>query len=215
MIKMCEQKADILPSIEEIRQKPDHVCPVRWAYDVATTARLASCGQDTMCRDGLAQVRLLCEAVCTNNAQPSDLELLRSCCEVIKLAGGCEMCVRCVELVLESMNLYADEWNDHVGARKRCKSLVCNAFCNVYIDPALCKGCGKCIAAAPAGAIEGGEGLISVVRKDAALKTDEFFTVCPNGAIKKYSGSVKPPMPMAPVPVGSFGAAAGGRRRRG
>lgn len=211
MIKMCDHTAENLPDIEEIVEKPDHICPVQWACGVAKTARLASCGRDTMCRDGLAQVHLLCEAVTLGSAAPSDLDLLRECCEVIDLAGGCEMSVQCVRLVLESMNRYPEEWADHVGGRKRCTALACSAFCNVYIDPALCQGCGKCIAAAPAGAILGGEGMISVVKKDTELKGADFASICPNGAIKKYSGNVKPACPTEPVAVGSFGA---GRRRR-
>lgn len=213
MIKICSHTAEILPTIEEIWEKPEDVCPVQMACDVAKTARLASCGKDTMCRDGLAQVHLLCEAVTLGSASHGDLDLLKDCCEVIELAGGCEMSVRSAQFILESMKLYPEEWADHVGGRKRCKALACDAFCNVYIDPALCKGCGKCIAAAPAGAVAGGEGLISVIKQDDGLKGADFLAVCPNGAIKKYSGNVKPACPVDPIPVGSFGA--GRRRRRG
>lgn len=214
MIKICDHAADILPDIEELQHKPDTVCPVQMACEMARAARMESCGKDVMCRDGLAQVFLLCESVTQGHASPSDLDLLRECCEVIALAGGCEMAVRCAQMILRSLELFAEEWADHVGGRKRCKALSCEAFCHTYIDPALCKGCGSCIAAAPPGAIAGGEGLISVVMQDAPLKHRADFTaICPNGAIKKHSGNVKPACPTEPVPVGSFGA--GRRRRRG
>ena len=86
----------------------------------------------------------------------------------------------------------------------------------LYIDPALCNGCGNCLTAAPVGAVAGGEGMIHVIKKDLLeMKTPAFTGVCPVGAIKK-AGLVKPPVPADPVPVGSFGAgnAGGGRRRR-
>ena len=70
-----------------------------------------------------------------------------------------------------------------------------------------------------AGAVLGGEGMIHVIKNDRELKNDAFIGCCPVGAIKKC-GAIKPPVPPAPVPVGSFGAASGGagggrRRRRG
>ena len=59
--------------------------------------------------------------------------------------------------------------------------------------------------------------MIHIVKKDLLeMKREEFIGICPVGAIKK-AGLVKPPVPTDPVPVGSFGAAAGaggGRRRR-
>ena len=88
----------------------------------------------------------------------------------------------------------------------------------LYIDPALCNGCGHCLTAAPVGAVAGGEGMIHIIKKDLLeMKTPAFTGICPVGAIKK-AGLVKPPVPAEPVPVGSFsagaGAAGGGRRRR-
>ena len=38
MIKTCEKTAEILPSLDEILNKADDVCPVQWAVRVAETA---------------------------------------------------------------------------------------------------------------------------------------------------------------------------------
>lgn len=211
MIKICQQEGNALTGLEKLENKPDQVCPVQQACALAKEARLLSCGKDTMCRDGLAQLYLLCESVSLGSAAPGDLELLKECCEVIVLAGGCEMSAACAGAILESLKRYPEEWAEHVGGRKRCRALACDAFCHVYVDPALCTGCGTCIAKAPEGAIEGGEGQISVIRQEEGLKGEGFLSLCPKGAIKKYSGNVIPPHPSDPVPVGSFG---GGRRRR-
>ena len=83
----------------------------------------------------------------------------------------------------------------------------------MYIDPALCTGCEICAKAAPEGAIAGGEGMIHVIKDDSRLKNDEFFALCPVAAIKK-AGAIKPRVPQEPVPVGSFEANGGRRRRR-
>ena len=98
-------------------------------------------------------------------------------------------------------------------------ALPSKCYYSLYIDPAVCKGNGACLKACPAGAVVGGEGMISVIKDESGLKTEAFIASCPNGAIKKYGGPVKPRTPSDPVPVGSFGAeggaaAGGGRRRR-
>jgi Na+-translocating ferredoxin:NAD+ oxidoreductase RNF subunit RnfB len=169
------------------------------------------------CRDGLWQAELLIESISDGKAEGEvTVETLKDVMEMISTLG-CDFTSGCADLVLQSLSLYADEWELH-AKRHRCTALKCEAYYDVYIDPAACTGCGACLKAAPAGAIAGGEGMIHVVKNDAELKGDAFAAVCPAGAIKKFSGMVKPRVPEEPVAVGSFGAAgagaAGGRRRR-
>ena len=96
-----------------------------------------------------------------------------------------ELSVRTAELIKASLETHYDEWYDHL-TRKRCKAMECPACYTLYIDPALCNGCGKCLGAAPENAVVGGEGMIHVIKKDLlAMKTGEFAAVCPVGAIKK------------------------------
>ena len=80
-----------------------------------------------------------------------------------------------------------------------------------------CNGCGACKNVAPADAVAGSEGMIHVIKDEAAVKNAAFIASCPVGAIKKY-GTVKPACPLEPMAVGTFGAAGGaaggGRRRR-
>ena len=129
---------------------------------------------------------------------------------------GCPNTQKVATLILTSLEQNAEEWDLHVR-RHRCTALKC--YYSLYIDPAVCKGNGACLKACPAGAVVGGEGMISVIKDESGLKTEAFIASCPNGAIKKYGGPVKPRTPTDPVPVGSFGAeggaaAGGGRRRR-
>ena len=94
--------------------------------------------------------------------------------------------------------------------------MECPACYTLYIDPALCNGCGKCVSAAPDGAVAYGEGMIHVIKKDLLeMKSSDFAAVCPVGGHQKGRAG-QAPIPTDPVPVGSFAAAAGGcRRRRG
>lgn len=207
----CEHNVGLIPSADEISALPEGVCPVAWAKKCIDTARAENCGKSVMCRDGMTQLQAILNDVVRGRASGEDIELLRDLASVISGSKGCGLAARAAACLLYSLEHYADEWDAHCR-RKRCSALVC--FYNVYVDPTACKGCGACIKAAPAGAIAGGEGLISVVKDDSALKSDEFLSVCPNGALKKY-GAVKPRSPEEPVAVGSFSAEGGRRRRRG
>lgn len=203
----CEtgrEKAALLPGREELEKG---ACPVDWAKRCVDLARQESCGISVMCRDGMTQVQVILNDITTGMGQNGDLEMLRDICSVIAATPDCTLAAQAADNVLYSMDHYADAWEQHC-LRKRCAALICPAYYSLYIDPALCTGCGACKAAAPAGAVEGGEGLIHIIRADAGLKTDAFLALCPVSAIQK-AGAVLPRLPQEPVPVGSF------RTRRG
>ena len=215
MKRICEITAEGLPAVEEVTQLAEGTCPVCQAARIARQAHKSVCGHGTFCRDGMYQLYLIPEDISNGRGSVEDLDLLKDCCELIITANECELSVRTAELVKASLESHYDEWYDHL-TRKRCKAMECPACYTLYIDPALCNGCGKCVSAAPDGAVAGGEGMIPVIKKALLeMKSSDFAAVCPVGAIKK-AGLVKPPIPTDPVPVGSFGAAAagGGRRRR-
>lgn len=216
MKKICEITAEGLPTVEEIAQGTEGVCPVCQAARIARKAHTAICGHGTFCRDGMYQLYLIPEDISNGRGSVEDLDLLKDICDLIIRANECELSVRTAQCIQASLESHYDEWYDHL-TRKRCKAMECPACYTLYIDPAVCNGCGKCLEAAPDNAIAGGAGMIHVVKKDLLeMKQDAFISACPVGAIKK-AGLVKPPLPTDPVPVGSFGAAAaggGGRRRR-
>ena len=207
----CEHNVQLIPSADEISVLPEGVCPVDWAKKCIDLARAENCGKSVMCRDGMTQLQAILTDLTRGRGTSEDIELLRDLATVISNSRGCALAAKAAKNLLYSLDHYSDEWDAHCR-RKRCSALVC--YYNVYVDPSACKGCGDCIKAAPAGAIAGGEGLISVVKDDSALKNAEFLAVCPNGALKKY-GAVKPRSPEEPVTVGSFSAEGGRRRRRG
>jgi ferredoxin len=208
----CAERAKALPPISEAQNKAEGVCAVDWALQLVTACRAEACGKSVPCRDGLWQLQELLTFLTTGKAEDDTiLETLRDILNMM-IVTGCDYTAGCAKLVLASMDAYADEYEAHV--RRRCPALVCSAYCNLYIDPAACTGCGACKKLAPA-AVDGADGMIHIIKNDAELKTPEFIGCCPAGAIKKYAGLVKPRVPETPIPVGTFGeAAAGGRRSR-
>lgn len=209
--QQCQERADKLP----VPYTPaEGVCPVQWALEMVKGARAEACGKSVMCRDGLWQLQLMLEGIAQGQSNSEDLDVMKETLVAMKEIG-CPNTQKVATLILDAIDAQPDEWTLHV-TRKRCTALKC--YYSLYIDPAVCQGNGACLKAAPAGAVAGGEGMISVIKDESELKNDSFISCCPLGAIKKC-GAIKPPCPVDPVPVGSFGAGAaggagGGRRRR-
>ena len=210
----CSLNVELLPEPQEIVNKRGDICPVDWSLKIADTARMNHCGKSVMCRDGMIQLyTIICDIV-SDKGQPEDLELLKDICIVIRQSDGCDLASKAAELIFESLERYADEWDIHIR-RKRCTALACKRYYTVHVLPEKCTGEGACLQACRYGAILGGTGLISVINNEKCTRCGACLEVCPSGAIRK-AGAVKPKVPEAPVPVGSLpsGDAEGGTRRR-
>ena len=202
----CNFNVDTLPSRDSLQQG---MCPVAWALDCVSVARENNCGKNVMCRDGMTQLKVILTDIIAGHAEDGDLDLIREICKVITTTPGCDIAETAAANVLWCMDTYAAEWQNHL--RKRCSTFAC--FYDVIVDPALCTGCGKCPGICKVGAIQGGQGLISVVKAFRCNHCGECFAACEAKAIVKC-GPVKPNLPAAPVPVGSCEVGGGRRRAR-
>jgi NADH-quinone oxidoreductase subunit F len=212
MKHICEITADDLPEIRQIELFDEDRCPVWEAHLAAEQGYRLSCGKGAYCRDGIWQLSLILSDITHDKSGPDDPALLHEICKNILLANDCQVAVRVAEFVRASAENHPGEWDNHLH-RKRCTAMTCPGFFTVLISPDQCTGCGVCIAACPARAITGGENLIHVVDQDACTRCGECFDACPDSAIIK-AGQVRPRVPEAPVPVGSFAPAPQRRRRR-
>jgi len=200
-----------LPSSDELTVQNKN-CPVDWALRVVSTAADAACGHTTICRDGLNQIKTILTDIASGKGQSDDLMLLEDLCTVIVDDKDCAISVAAAEAVLFSLRSFTDDWEKHC-VRKLCSSLICKGCYSVYIDPAVCNGCGACLSKVKDGVIAGGPGLIHVLKDDAAVKEGNLEDYCPLGAMKK-AGAIKPQVPQTPVPVGTFAPTGGLRRKR-
>lgn len=211
----CKAYLENLPDVTQITDKPEDVCPVDWALQVAYTVVQDNCGMSVVCRDGMKQIYTIIKDVTQSRATSDDLVLLHDICQTIMEYEGCEYSHEAANLILKSLDTCSGEWSKHI-LRKRCTALVCRDYYTVHVDPGKCRGDGRCIAVCPHGAIAGGSGLISVINHEQCTRCGRCYTVCAQAAIIK-AGAVKPKGPDAPVLVGGFNtdeAAAGRSRRR-
>lgn len=212
----CKEGIELIPNASELETLPEGVCPVDWAKRCIDIAYTSNCGKSVMCRDGLTQLHMIVNDIVSGKGLGDDIDLVREICQLMAGTEGCELAQKVAGNVLMTLDKYADAWDQHCR-RKRCAALVCKAYYAVYCAPDKCQGCTKCMEVCPVGAIAGGPGLICVVDENKCVRCGKCFEVCPHEARAKYgAGAVKPKMPDAPVPVGSFAAAgpAGRRSRR-
>ena len=206
----CNSVLDEIIKYEELN-KLEEMCAVHWAAGYAAAAVHASCGESTICRDGLVQIREILSDIENGKGRPEDPRLLEDLCQVIIADGDCPLSVKTADNILSTLHSFPEVFEEHC-VRKICKMMICSGCYSLYIDPAVCDGCGRCLDYAASGAVSGGPGMIHVINDDAKLKNTDFPDSCPCGAIKKAS-TVKPALPSSPVPVGSF-VTSGLRRKR-
>lgn len=210
----CDTESTLLPEWEA---ESAEGCVVDYCKTLMDIARKESCGKCVLCREGSWQVYEIIRGITEGHAQSGDMELIAELLEQIRANAGCELSQEAAWRSLELMKTTAEEWDQHIR-RKRCTSLICKSSYTLYVDPALCDGCGACTSSCLAGAIDGSEGLIHVIRTEKCTQTLACLSACPKGAIKK-AGPVKPKLPGEPVPAGSWQDSSGdgeesSRRRR-
>ncbi len=219
---ICETKSTMLSQWDDADFQNGTACVVEFSRQLMDQARKESCGKDVLCREGTWKVSEIIADITNGKTEGEELELLRELFTLISENGGCEMSSAAAARCLALMNQYQEEWELHIR-RKRCTNLICKPSYILYIDPELCDGCGKCIEACPIEAIAGGDGMIHVLDTETCDKCGKCIQVCPKSAVKKIAaGGLKPKLPAAPIPAGSFAGAGGGdegggmrRRRRG
>lgn len=217
MERICDVTDEALKELVDMASRAgedETVCPVDVACKIAEKTLANTCGKGVMCRDGFRQVFLITKDFADGKGKgEEDIDMLKEILGVIEETADCDLSYTAASTILELMTKYSEEFDAHVK-RKSCKKLVCAGCHTVHIDAAKCQGAGECIKVCEFGAIKGGAGMFSVIDQNKCTSCNKCINVCPNGAIKG-AGAVKPQGPTAPAPVGSWGAAAGGRRRRG
>ncbi len=149
-----------------------------------------SCGKCVPCREGITQMLHILKMICAGEGQPGDLELLEEIAAMTKACSLCALGQSAPNPVLSSLKYFHAEYEAHVND-KCCPAHVCKELITYHIDPAKCKGCGKCLRNCAVGAISGTKKEPHVIDLDKCTKCDTCFMVCPPkfSAVTKLSGN--------------------------
>jgi NADP-reducing hydrogenase subunit HndC len=157
-----------------------------------------SCGKCAPCREGLRQLLIILNRICSGEGEEEDIELLQEIAETMQDASLCALGTTAANPVLSTIKYFRDEYEAHIR-EKRCPAGVCRELISYYILPEKCQACLICARNCPVEAISGGKGIVHVIDQAKCTKCGTCFEVCPTqfSAVVKLSGE--------PVPVSATG----------
>lgn len=188
-------------------------CMVQETLNGLRAAYPDSCGKCVFCREGGYQQYLIWKDIAAGKGLPADLKNIQAMAKVMHAHAACGYGQSIGGMVESVMTHFCNEVAAHIE-QKKCPELVCPTMIKVYIAPDKCTGCGKCAEACPSHAIDGGDGLIHVVRQNDCTGC-LACSVCPEGAVARISAKgLLPSLPENPISVGTFMPKKKGLQRR-
>lgn len=165
-----------------------------------------SCGKCVPCREGLRQMLIILNNICSGKGKEGDIEFLQELAEVMQDASLCALGTTAANPVLSTIKYFRDEYEAHIR-EKRCPAGVCRELITYYILPEKCEACLICFRNCPTGAIIGKKDTVHVIDQAKCTKCGTCLEVCPTrfGAVVKLSGQ--------PVPVSALSGTKVTRRR--
>ena len=162
----------------------DDTCMVELARFFMNFIKNESCGKCTACRDGVPRILKILEDITNGKGKMEDLDTLEELSEMVRTCSLCGLGKTATNPVVSTLKYFRDEYVAHI-AEGKCPAGQCKGMKRFEIDPALCRGCGKCRMNCPAGAITGTVRNPHVIDKDKCLKCGLCAANCPFKAIKE------------------------------
>lgn len=157
-----------------INATPTGMCPIAFQVTLTEASAAQTCGKCIPCRDGLPQLnRMLCK-IRDGEADASLLDDVRNLATMIRDTSDCAIGWEAATAVLESLDVFADEYENHL-VEHSCKpeiemNLPCEAMCPAHVNiPAYIALVGEGDYA----------GAIKMIRKDNPFPTSCAF-ICEN-----------------------------------
>ena len=142
-----------------------------------------SCGKCVPCREGTRRMLEILERIVANEGTLEDLDLLQELSTTITETALCGLGQSACKPVQSTLKYFRNEYLAHV-VDKHCPH--CNGRKKeLQIDPALCKGCGKCKRQCPMEAIDGQIRMPHTIDTTKCIKCGACWGTCPFGAIRE------------------------------
>ena len=132
----------------------DDTCMVELARFFMNFIKNESCGKCTACRDGVPRILAILERITNGEGKEEDLDMLEELSSMVRTCSLCGLGKTATNPVVSTLKYFRDEYLAHIVDGK-CPAHQCKGMKRYTIDPAICKGCGRCKNNCPAGAITG------------------------------------------------------------
>ena len=132
----------------------DHTCMVEVARFFMSFTQRESCGKCVPCREGTKRMLEILEKIVAGQGELEDLDKLEELASMVKTMALCGLGKSAPLPVISTLSTFRDEYVEHI-VDKKCRAKACTALRRYVINPAYCKGCGKCARNCPVGAISG------------------------------------------------------------
>ena len=124
--------------VKRVKGNPPGVCPIAVQLSFLQSARSQTCGKCVPCRDGLEQVENMMRAIVEGKATQKTLDDMVELCHMIEDTADCAIGYEAARIVLESVELFKDEYMSHIQDH-RCQPEVgqkipCVWYCPAHVD---------------------------------------------------------------------------------
>lgn len=124
--------------VKRVKGNPPGVCPIAVQLSFLQSARSQTCGKCVPCRDGLEQVENMMRSIVEGQADMQTFEDMVALCQIIEDTADCAIGYEAARIVLESVELFKDEYMSHINEH-HCQSEVgqkipCVSYCPAHVD---------------------------------------------------------------------------------
>ena len=142
-----------------------------------------SCGKCIPCRVGTKMMLDILTRITAGEGKEEDLETLSDLAGTIKATALCGLGNTAPNPVLTTLRYFRDEYEAHVR-EKRCPAHSCISLIKFTVNPELCKRCGQCFKACPAGAVTWEKKQVATIDREKCVKCKNCIMACKFNAIE-------------------------------
>ena len=161
----------------------DRTCMVDMARFFMDFIQDESCGKCTPCREGTRRQLEILTRICEGKGRSGDLRALEDLAAVITDTSLCGLGQTASNPILSALRHFRDEFEAHIN-EKRCPAKRCVALLRFEVREDLCRKCGLCQKACPAGAITWAKKQTARIDREKCVRCLACFQACPFDCIE-------------------------------
>jgi len=162
----------------------EDTCMVNFAKYFVGFLKDESCGKCTPCREGIAQMLHILNAITKGEGKDGDIERLEQLGTLMEDTALCALGRTAANPVLSTIRYFRAEYEEHIR-EKRCPAKECPGLFKYEINRDVCTGCGLCAKKCPVEAITGERKKPHAIDQQKCTNCGTCFDACPFSAVVK------------------------------